>query len=738
MPIVRKPRKSSAPPDVNRSAIHETEVVGASSFRANPLDAVFRARSVALVGASSRADAIARQILDNLLAFGYHGRIYPVNPKAVEIAGLPCYPSLSDLKEAPELAVVVLPRAAVLPVVEECVTCGVGGIIVITGGFRELDAEGAHLEQELRQRVAQAGIPLLGPNCMGLFNADPAVRLNLTFSPVAPRSGPVAFLSQSGALAAQILTQAPAMGLGFSLFASLGNEAGITHRDALTYAGLDALTRVVALYLETFDEAPEFIRIARQVTEQKPVVCLKGGRTETGARAARSHTGALATSTRAFEAAMRQSGVVLVDTTEELLKTALAFARVPLPRGRRVRLLTNAGGPGVLATDHLARRGLDLPLLSEKSQAELCEFVTPQAPLTNPVDLTVEGTPRMYGSAARLLLDDPATDALFCLFVQPPRVAGPEVLRELQVAVANTIKPVVMAFPAQEALLRHVPEGNFVLLDYTESVAAVLGALVDYAEWRKHPRGQSRHFPVNHKRAAALIERVRKAGRTVLDLEESFSVLRAYGIPLARYALARTLAELVPRARHVSFPLVMKAVSPEILHKTEVGGVALHIANVAELKEQYRVLRKRLQKLGLRESLRGVLLQEMVAAERELILGFRRDAQGTPLLLVGLGGILVEALEAVAVRVLPISDQDVQDMLEELPGRQVLGAFRGLRPVARGKLEEVILRLGQLAGDFPEIVEIDVNPFVVSHAVRACRALDARVILSSRTRPQLP
>jgi acetyltransferase len=695
------------------------------------LDAIFRTRSVAIVGASTHPDCVGRQILDNLLEFGYGGRVCAVNPKARTIRGLRCYPSVREIEEPPESAVLVVPRKAVLPVVDDCLARGVGGLVVVSGGFRELDSEGACLETELHRRVAEAGIPLLGPNCMGLFNADPAVRLNLTFSPVQPRPGHIAFLSQSGALAAAVLRLAENSALGFSLFASLGNEAGLTHRDLLAYAAADPLTRVIVLYLETFENPQAFLRVAQQATRSKPVVCLKGGRTETGARAAASHTGALATSTRAFEAVLRQSGVVLVDTTEDMLNVALGFARVPLPRGRRVRVLTNAGGPGVLATDQVARRGLKLPPLAAKVQEELREFATPQAPLSNPVDLTVEGTPRMYGSAARLLLEEPATDALLFIFVEPPRVRGAEVLRELQLATSSATKPVVAAFPAQEELHRRAPEGNFALVGYPESAAAVLSALVQYSEWKMCPRGRRQHFAANRQRVAKLIEQARRAGRRALDPAESLTVLRAYGIPVARTALVRTAAELTARAQQIGFPLALKVVSPEILHKTEVGGVMLNISSPAALKKAYRTLTERLRAQELMAQLRGVLLQEMVGRERELILGFRRDAQGTPLLVVGLGGILVEALDAVAVRVLPVTDQDVREMLREMPGARALGQFRGRPPVAITRLEESLLRLAQLATDFSRIAEIDVNPFVVSARPTACKAVDARILLES-------
>jgi acetyltransferase len=635
------------------------------------------------------------------------------------------------IEEPVDVAVLVLPRASIVPLAEECLVAGARSLVVITGGFRELDDEGARLEARLRECAEEAGVPLLGPNCMGLFNTDPSVRFNLTFSPVHPQSGHVAFLSQSGALAAQVLTQAPDLGLKFSLFASLGNEAGITHRDSLDYAGADPNTRVVVLYLENFDDPQAFIRITREVTWRKPVICLKGGRTETGARAASSHTGALATSRRAFEAAMRQSGVVLVDTTEEMLNVALGFSRAALPRGRRVRVLTNAGGPAVLATDMLARHGLELPPPAPERRAQLRQVVTPQAPLANPVDLTVEGTPKMYGDAAQLLLEDKATDALLAVFVEPPRVAGPEVLQALREAVADTDKSVVFAFPAQPTLQRQCPPRNFALIDYPESAAAVLGALCAYMEQKEQPSGRVRRFRVDRQRVVRLIQRARRQQRHALDTEESFAALRAYGIPVARYRLVRSATQAARAAKSIGFPVALKVVSPDILHKTEVGGVVLGIDSRRGLQQHCARLHKRLRSLGVEDRLRGFLVQKMVASERELILGFRRDEQGTPLLLVGLGGVLVEALDAVAVRVLPVTDKDARDMLSHMPGARVLDAFRGMRPVARTRLEEALLRLAQLAVDFDEIAGIDVNPFVASARPAACQALDARIVLAS-------
>lgn len=705
---------------------HEEETLPIRQGR-RPLDAIFRARSTAIVGASTDPACVGRQILDNLLAFGYPGRLYVVNPKAQEIRGLPCYASVRAIEQPIDLAVLVVPRAAVLPVVEDSIARGVGGLVVVTAGFREQGEEGARLEAQLRQRAAAAGIPLLGPNCMGLFNADPEVRLNLTFSPVPPRPGHVAFLSHSGALGAAVLSLAETTGLGFSLFASLGNEAGITHRDMLDYAADDPLTRVIALYLETFDDAPAFLRLARRVSRSKPIVCLRGGRTESGARAASSHTGALATSTRAFDAVMRQSGVVLVDSLAEMLDVAQGFARAPLPRGRRIRLLTNAGGPGVLAADKLANRRLSLVPLSQDSRVALLDFLTPRAVVGNPVDLTVEGTPTMYGRAARLLLEEPSTDGLLAIFVAPPRVSGPGVLHELQLAAASTAKPVVAAFPAQDELRRQAPEGPLALVAYPESAAGVMAALADYADWKRRPAGRRRRFRVNRERVERLLQRAEREGRSALDPEESLAALRAYGIPVPRYALARSAKELAPAARRVGFPLALKVVSPAILHKTEVGGVILNIKSPAELKPAYRALVERVRAAG---PIRGVLLEEMVSAERELILGFGRDAQATPLLLVGLGGIFVEALEAASVAVFPVTDRGVREMVEEMPGSRVLGAFRGLQPVASARLEESLLRLAQLAGEHPAIADIDLNPFVVSADPDACKAVDARILLT--------
>jgi len=695
------------------------------------LDHLFRPRSVAVVGASTSREGVGRQILDNLLDFGYSGRVFAVNPKVHEIGGLPCYPAVSAIGEAPELAVVVVPRAVVLPVVEECIACGVQGLVVITAGFRELDREGAALEEQLRGRAAEAGVPLLGPNCMGLFNTDPSLRLNLTFSPVPPRPGHIAFLSQSGALGALVLSLTHGRPLGYSLFASLGNEAGVTHLDALAYAGADERTWVIALYLETFLRPEDFLRVARGVAEVKPVVCLKGGRSETGVRAASSHTGALATFSRAFEALLRQAGMILAENTEELLNIAQGFAQGPLPRGRRVRVLTNAGGPGVLAADLLERHGLQLPQLAAERQAQLRSFVAPRASLGNPVDLTVEGTPAMYNSAARLLLADGATDALLAVFVQPPHVSGADVLLAVEQAAGTAERPVVAAFPAQEDLLRKSCVDKCVLVDFPEAAAPVLSAMARYAEWRSLPRGRVPRFAVRQEQVARLIEHLRRVGRHVLDVEESLAVVRAYGIPVARHVLVREERELDAGARRVGFPVALKVVSADVLHKTEVGGVVLGIRSQAELEAAYRALMRRLAAVRPAGRVPGVLLQQMVPRDRELILGFRRDEQGLPVVLARLGGILAEALEAVVLRVLPVTDYDVRAMLAEMPGGRVLGAFRGWEPVALPTVEESLLRLAQLASDFPMISEVDLNPFMASSHPAACQAVDARIVLAA-------
>ncbi|HEX9764581.1 MAG TPA: acetate--CoA ligase family protein [Candidatus Acidoferrales bacterium] len=691
------------------------------------LDAIFRPRSIAIVGASARPDSLGRQILDNLQSFGFQGRVFPVNPAAARIDGLPCYPSVAAIEEPVDLGLLVVPRRAVLAAVEECIAQGVRGLVVITAGFRELDSEGARLEAELRRLAAAAEVPLVGPNCMGLFNTDPATRLNLTFSPRPPRRGPVAFLSQSGALGAAVLTLAESHRLGFSLFASLGNEAGVTHTDALAYAGEDENTRVVALYLETFEHPETFLRVAREVSTRKPIVCLKGGRTESGARAAASHTGALATSGRVFDAVMRQSGVIVVDSLPELLAVAQGFSCAPLPRGRRVRVLTNAGGPGVVTADWLARRRLELPPLAAEDESRFRSFLTPQAPVANPLDLTVEGSPEMFGRAARLLLDDPATDALLAIFVEPPRVAGPNVLAELEREAELSQKPVVGAFPAQEELRRQARYGKIPLIEFPETASVVVAALADYADWkRKADGGPQRRFPANRRQVGALLQRAQREKRTVLDVEESLRVLRAYGFPVARGVLVRSSGELRTSTRRLGFPLALKAVSARMIHKTERGGVKLDVRTAAELRKAYREL----VALSPNEPLRGVLVQEMVRGGRELLLGFRRDAQGVGLLMAGLGGVYVEALDAVAARVLPVTEGDVREMLAEVPGRRILGEFRSQPAVSQDLLAEVLLRLAQLAGDFPAIAELDVNPFVVGGG-RNAAAVDARIILQS-------
>jgi acetyltransferase len=420
------------------------------------------------------------------------------------------------------------------------------------------------------------------------------------------------------------------------------------------------------------------------------VVCLKGGRTEGGARAARSHTGALASGARVLEAVMKQSGVTLVDTTEEMLDVANALARAPRAAGKRVRILTNAGGPGVLAADHVVRRGLELPPLSATAQQALRAFVPTQAATGNPVDLTAAGAAPMYAQASRLLLDDAETDALLAVLVTPPGVSADDVRAVLQSAAAQSAKPVVAAFVAQPELLRQEEAQRLATVAYPESAAAVLAALA------RPPRDEP---------SAAVVKAARLSSAP--DLEESFRLLKKYGIPVVPYRFARKIPK---RAR---FPLAMKLVSPEIIHKTEAGAVALNIRNMRELRAAWP-----------KRKVRGVILQPMVSTRRELILGFRRDEAGTPMVLAGLGGVLAEALDAVSLRVLPVTGQDALEMLAEIPGNRALDAFRGWPPMNRRRIAEVILRLAQLGSDHAQIAEIDINPLV-----EPCHALDARILL---------
>jgi acetyl coenzyme A synthetase (ADP forming)-like protein len=705
----------------------------------NPLDCIFKPRSIAVVGASRHPGAIGRELMHNLIEYNFHGKVFPVNPKADYIHSIKAFPSVSAIPDPVDLAIIVVPRNEVLGVVDDCGKKGVKGLIVITAGFKETGAEGREYEEQLEERMARYGMRVIGPNCMGIINTHPDVRMDATFAPTLPLAGRIGFMSQSGGLGVAILNMARQLDIGFSYFVSMGNKLDVSVNDLLAYWEDDAQTDLILMYLESFGNMQQFIQLARRVSKRKPLVAVKSGRTVAGARAASSHTGAIASQGLdvATDDLLEQCGVIRVDTVEELFDLAMGFSKNPLPRGNRLAILTNAGGPAIMAADTAISMGLAIGKFSERTTSELKRLLPPEASIVNPVDMTPMSDRSKYQACARLILEDEGIDSLLVVFVPPMMTSAMEIASGIEELRRQFEKPVLSVMMAQEQFFKEFNEkypGHMAIYMFPESAVRALWALDRYRQWRERPLGQTRKFEVNRRGGHELLAQVRSEGRRQLTTPEALQLLEAYGIPAARHVLVPDLREMRLRAQDFTFPAVLKAISPGIVHKTEVGGVALDLRTPEELhaaaERMAASLAEHWQKQGTASSQPpAFLVQEFVRGGREVILGMTRDAVFGQLLMFGLGGIFVETLKDVTFRVPPLTDVDAGEMIRQIRGYALLEGVRGEAPVDFQGLAEVLQRFSRLVEDLPQIAEIEVNPFLVFPERDRFRAVDARVRL---------
>ncbi len=698
------------------------------------LDAIFRPRSVAVIGASRTDRSIGRELLGNLLSFGFTGPVYPVNPKAGSVASIACHRSIGDVPGPVDLAVVVVPAARVLEVVHACGRKGVRGLVIISAGFREMGGDGAAREEAVLAAARRYGMRVVGPNCMGVLNTAPGVSLNATFAAARPTRGRAAFVSQSGALGEAILSDARAMGLGISCFASIGNRADVSPNDLLEYWGRDPDTDLVLMYLESFGNPGNFVRIAREVARRKPIVAVKGGRSERGSRAATSHTGALAGRDVAVGAALEQCGVLRVSTMKELFTIASALANQPLPKGDRVLIVGNAGGPNILATDACAGAGLSFAELAPRTRKALRRVLPPESSGENPVDLIASADATRYEAALRVLFADPTFDAAIVLFVSPIHIdalaVAQAIVRSVPRAGGRPVLAVSLGKSRDEEAIVHLREGRVPVYRFPEEAAQALAAMVRCARLRARPKGKVRKFAVDGAAVARIVAKARRAGREALGAEDCEAVLAAYGIPHVASRFVTSAEGAIAAAHALGYPVVMKAAAEAIVHKTDVGGVRLDLRNADDVARAFDDLwRLRARAPGLR-----VQVQPLQRGGRETILGSFRDPQFGPLVLFGLGGIFAEALADVQVRVAPLTDVDAGELIGGIRGARVLEGSRGSEPVDRAALEEAAQRLSALVTDHPEILELDLNPFLAAPARDGCRALDVRIRIARAAR----
>jgi acetyl coenzyme A synthetase (ADP forming)-like protein len=699
----------------------------------------FLPKSVAVVGASRDPASVGYRALEALVLGRFRGPVYPVNPRAAVVGCIRAYPSVRDLPEPVDLAVVAVPRDAVLGVVDDCAARGVRALVVLTAGFAEAGVEGRALQARLVEAVRGYGMRMVGPNCLGLLNADPAVRLNASFSPVFPPAGRVAMSSQSGALGLAILAAARRLNLGLSTFVSVGNKADVSGNDLLQYWEEDPATDVILLYLESFGNPRRFARIARRVGRRKPVVAMKSGRTRAGGRAASSHTAALAASDAVVDALFRQTGVIRAETLEEMFDLAAALGSQPLPRGRRVAVVTNAGGPGILCADACEAGGLAVPELSAGLRARLAEFLPAAAGLGNPVDLIASASAKQYRRAVEAVLASGEADALVVIYI-PVGLAETDAVGGAVAAgvaagraagAAGT--PVLACLLAEQGVRTCLDLGAEKVPTYTfpEAPARVLAKAAAYAEWRARPLGVFPDFDDLDLPAARRVchEALAARGEGWLSAAEARVVLEAVRLPVAPGGVAGTAEEAVALARRVGYPVAVKLASRRVVHKTEAGGVRLGLADDEAVRQAFADIRGRLAADGWADAMDGVVVQPMVSGGVEVMVGVTQDPLFGPVAAFGLGGVYVEVLADVCFRVTPLTDRDAEEMTQGIRGRRLLEGYRGHPPADVGAIREVLLRVSRLAEEVPEVAELDLNPLFALPPGQGCRIVDARILV---------
>lgn len=687
---------------------------------------LLRPTSIAVIGASARPRTIGNALVENLLAGHFKGPIYPVNPRTSTIAGLNTYPSVTAISGPVDLALVVVPEDKVLAVVEECGEKKVNGLVVISAGFAETGEPGRAAQQDLLRLARRHGMRMIGPNCMGVVNTDPAVSMDATFAPISPVAGPIAFSSQSGGLGIAILNEATRRGLGISTFVSVGNKADVSGNDLLQYWEEDEASRVILLYLESFGNPRRFARIARRVSRKKPIVAVKSGRSPGGSRGASSHTAAIATPDAEVDALFRQAGVIRVDTLEELFDVADVLSHQPLPQGNRVAIVCNAGGPGVLAADACESHGLIVPELSQDTQSVLKGFLSSQAAVSNPVDCIASASADDYRRAVEAVLADANIDCVIVIFTPPLVTEATDVAQAVASVAATSEKPIVATFLATNETLAALQEGERRVpwFAYPESAARAFGKIAPYARWRARGEPPLPELPgIDGAGARSLVTgAVRTGGARWLNPSEVTRLLECYGIRTIPTVTADSPEEAVADASALGFPVALKVVAEGVVHKSDAGGVCLGLATTSEVEVAAADL---LARFGKGASL---VVQPMAPVGVELIAGLYEDADFGPVVMFGLGGTLTELLGDHVLSLTPLSHDEALDMIDSIRAAPLLKGYRGRPAVARDLLADLLCRIGRLADDLPEIAEVDLNPLVATPD--GYLVLDARVRVS--------
>ncbi|MEW5802224.1 MAG: acetate--CoA ligase alpha subunit [bacterium] len=696
------------------------------------LEKFFSPQSVAIVGASREQGKVGHEIVKNLLLGGFSGRIYPINPKATCILGKKVYARIADLPDGQvDLAIIVIPAQYVQGALVECAQKGIRSIIIISAGFKESGKEGAQREREVLQTAQELGIRILGPNCLGLINTSTS--LNASFSSEMPVRGNIAFFSQSGALGTAILDWAVGQKIGFSKFISMGNKADLAESDTMEALCQDPDSKVILGYLEGIERGQEFMHKAGEVSKVKPIVITKSGSTSAGTRAASSHTGSLTGADVAFEAAFKQSGVIRARTIEELFNYALAFAYQPLPQGPNLAIITNAGGPGILAADAAEKNNINLFFLSKETTDKLTAVLPHAAGVYNPVDILGDARADRYQKTLEVVLEDPRVNGILVILTPQAMTEIPQTAEIIGEVSMTTEKPILASFMGEYAVregIERLAKYKIPNYSYPEHAIESFHTMWEYRRWQEQPPLTHVSFEADKARVRQIINQVRNSGHLEIGDLKAREILAAYQfeVPVSRVAEDSDMA--VALADAIGYPVVMKIVSPDILHKSDVGGVRVGLNSPDEVHTAFLGIMSKVQKFMPQAIIQGVSIQKMYEGNREVILGMARDPQFGPLIMFGLGGIYVEVLKDVSFRIAPISSEDAQAMITEIKSYPMLKGVRGQKSVDINAIVDALLRLSQLAVDFPEILEADVNPLIMKESGQGAVAVDARFTIS--------
>ncbi len=694
-------------------------------------ESFFNPKSVAIVGASRQKDKVGYEILANMIAAGYEGKIFPINPKADTIEGLKCHPDLASIGEIPELVFIIVPAKVVPGVMQQCAEIGVKSVIIITAGFKEAGKEGRELEEQIVQIARRAGIRVIGPNCLGVI--APANKLNGSFGGDLPLAGTIGYLSQSGALLAAILDMANANSIGFSKLVSIGNKADVDELDVIKAFGSDAETKVIAGYLESISDGNGFVREAERISNRKPILLIKSGVTEAGAKAASSHTGSLAGDEAAYESAFGRAGIIRCDSIKEQFDYAQAFANQPLPVGPRVAVITNAGGPGIMATDAIEGGGLTFAKLTDETIKKLASKLPAAANLYNPIDVLGDALAERYEFALDVILDESEVDTVLVLLTpQAMTEAGATAEAIVRIAHRKPSKPILACFlgagKVQEGV-RILREGKIPHMDSPRGAVETIKVMTDYVRWRSRPKRVVKMFPVNRRKVEGIIERNQRQGMKEIGEMEAKEILEAYGFVTPKDSIATSAEQAVNIAKQLGFPVVLKIWSPDILHKSDVGGVRIGLGSEQEVKDAFDLMMYRIPQKLPEANILGVLVQEMCRSGKEVILGMNRDPHFGPLMMFGMGGTMVEVLKDVSFYLAPLTAEEAKQMLISTKTYQILKGVRGQEGVDIEAIAEGLQRLSQLVTEFPQIREMDINPYVVGPVGTTPIAVDARMSL---------